>query len=35
MPDVPITYGIEDYLSAKDLELDWVLNDIRKNSSGR
>lgn len=25
MPDVPITYQMEDYLSAKDLELEWVL----------
>ncbi|WP_412468550.1 hypothetical protein [Pedobacter sp. KLB.chiD] len=32
MPDVPITYQIEDYLSAKDLELDWVLKDMEKSS---
>ena len=30
MPDVPITYTIEDYLAKKDLELDWVLKDIVK-----
>lgn len=30
MPDVPITYQIEDYLAGKDLELDWVLEDIKK-----
>jgi len=31
MPDVPITYEIEDYLAGKDLEMDWVLKDIGKN----
>jgi hypothetical protein len=30
MPNVPITYQIEDYLAGKDLELDWVLKDIEK-----
>ncbi|NRF37735.1 S41 family peptidase [Pedobacter foliorum] len=30
MPDIPITYQIEDYLAGKDLELDWVLKDIVK-----
>ncbi|WP_293313816.1 S41 family peptidase [Pedobacter sp. UBA5917] len=33
MPDVPITYQIEDYLAGKDLELDWVLQDIKKNAN--
>ncbi len=32
MPDVPITYQIEDYLAGKDLELDWVLKDIEKKA---
>jgi len=31
MPDVPITYQIEDFLTGKDLELDWVLKDIERN----
>jgi hypothetical protein len=31
MPDTPISYTIEDYIAKKDLELDWVLNDISKN----
>ncbi|WP_276089661.1 S41 family peptidase [Pedobacter sp. JY14-1] len=31
MPDVPVTYQVEDYLAGKDLELDWVLKDIGKN----
>jgi hypothetical protein len=31
MPDVPITYQIEDFLADKDLEMDWVLKDIEKN----
>ncbi|MHA4895629.1 S41 family peptidase [Pedobacter sp. PWIIR3] len=31
MPDVPITYRIEDFLAGKDLELDSVLKDIEKN----
>jgi len=35
MPDVEITYQIEDELAAKDLELDWVLKDMEKNISGR
>ncbi|QDW23954.1 hypothetical protein FFJ24_003565 [Pedobacter sp. KBS0701] len=35
MPDVPVTYQMEDYLSVRDLELDWVLKDIEKNISGR
>jgi hypothetical protein len=30
MPDVPITYTIEDILAKKDLEMDWVLKDIGK-----
>lgn len=29
MPDVPITYQIEDFLAGKDLEMDWVLKDIK------
>lgn len=33
MPDVPITYQIEDYLAGKDLELHWVLEDIKKNGT--
>lgn len=32
MPDVPITYQIEDYLAGKDLELDWVMTDIKANA---
>lgn len=28
MPDIPISYSIEDYLAKKDLELEWVLKDI-------
>ncbi|WP_293744663.1 hypothetical protein [uncultured Pedobacter sp.] len=35
IPDVPITYQIEDYLAPKDLELAWVLKDIKKSISGR
>ncbi|MES2425720.1 MAG: S41 family peptidase [Bacteroidota bacterium] len=35
MPDVPITYTIEDILANKDLEMDWVLKDIAKNNSGK
>jgi hypothetical protein len=35
MPDVPITYQIEDVLAGKDLELDWVLKDIAKNGKGQ
>ena len=31
MPDVPITYRIEDYLAGKDLEMDWVMKDIERN----
>lgn len=31
MPDVLITYQIEDFLAGKDLEMDWVLKDIEKN----
>lgn len=30
MPDVPVTYQIDDFLAGKDLELDWVLKDIEK-----
>jgi C-terminal processing protease CtpA/Prc len=30
MPDVPLTYTIEDMLANKDLEMDWVTNDIEK-----
>ncbi|EDM37916.1 peptidase S41 [Pedobacter sp. BAL39] len=33
MPDVPITYRIEDYLAGKDLEMDWVLKDVAKNGA--
>jgi hypothetical protein len=32
MPDVPITYTNEDYLTTKDLELEWVLKDITKGN---
>lgn len=32
MPDVAISYAIEDYLEHKDLELDWVLKDIIKRN---
>ncbi|WP_293741259.1 S41 family peptidase [uncultured Pedobacter sp.] len=35
MPDVEITYQIEDELAARDLELDWVLKDMEKDISGR
>jgi C-terminal processing protease CtpA/Prc len=28
MPDVPITYTIDDYLANKDLETEWIKNDI-------
>ena len=31
IPDISISYTIEDYTAKKDLELDWVLNDISKN----
>ncbi|WP_448103536.1 S41 family peptidase [Pedobacter panaciterrae] len=30
MPDVSISYTIEDYLANKDLEMDWVLKDIAR-----
>ncbi|MFF5382987.1 S41 family peptidase [Pedobacter suwonensis] len=34
MPDVPVTYVVDDYLAGKDLELDWVLKDVEKNMDG-
>jgi len=30
MPNVTVTYQIDDFLAGKDLELDWVLKDIEK-----
>jgi hypothetical protein len=30
MPDVPITYTIDDLLTNKDLEMEWVMKDIKK-----
>ncbi|WP_285009651.1 S41 family peptidase [Pedobacter faecalis] len=33
MPDVTITYQIEDHLAGKDLELDWVLEDIKRTAA--
>lgn len=35
MPDVPIQYTIEDYLAKKDLEIEWVLKDIKKNKTSQ
>ncbi|SFA41382.1 Peptidase family S41 [Pedobacter suwonensis] len=34
MPDVPVAYGVDDYLAGKDLELDLVLKDIKMNIKG-
>lgn len=31
MPDIEIKYTLQDYLNKKDLEMDWVLKDIKKN----
>jgi hypothetical protein len=33
MPDVAIEYTMDDYLGKKDLELEWVLQDIVKNKT--
>jgi hypothetical protein len=32
MPDVPITYTIQDFLNGKDLEMDWVMKDIERSA---
>jgi hypothetical protein len=29
MPDIPIVYTINDYLNSRDLELEWINNDIK------
>ncbi|MES2810609.1 MAG: S41 family peptidase, partial [Bacteroidota bacterium] len=32
MPDAPITYTINDYLSTRDMEREWIDNDIKAKS---
>lgn len=32
MPDIPISYDIEQYLAKKDLEVEWVIKDIAKEA---
>jgi len=32
MPDIPISYDIEQYLAKKDLEMEWVIKDIAKEA---
>jgi C-terminal processing protease CtpA/Prc len=33
MPDMPVTYTIEDILAKKDLEMEWVMKDIGKKAN--